>query len=175
MTVDQAHSPNESHTKDENTKITSQDVGLIFAREYYTFLNKRPDRLYAFYGSDSLLVRGDEGETVSTVKGQEEISKKIEELEFDNCKVLVTQVDSQLSANDGILVSVLGEMSNKGKPSQKFAETFFLAPQLNGYYILNNTFRYLKEKVDIDYYLCQENELEETEPLKDVQTDAAQP
>lgn len=71
MTVDQAHSPNESHTKDENTKITSQDVGLIFAREYYTFLNKRPDRLYAFYGSDSLLVRGDEGETVSTVKGQE--------------------------------------------------------------------------------------------------------
>lgn len=72
MTVDQIQSPNDAHLKNEN-KITSQDVGLIFAREYYTFLNKRPNRLHAFYGSDSLLVRGDEGETVSMVKGQEVI------------------------------------------------------------------------------------------------------
>lgn len=73
MTVDQNHSLNDAQLKNENGKITSQDVGLIFAREYYTFLNKRPNRLHAFYGLDSLLVRGDEGETVSMVKGQEVI------------------------------------------------------------------------------------------------------
>jgi hypothetical protein len=69
-------------------------------------------------------------------------------------------VDSQISSNDGIIISVLGEISNKEMPSQKFAETFFLAPQPNGYYILNNIFRFLKDKVDIDYYKCEDEEEE---------------
>lgn len=60
--------------KDENgtaPALASQDVGLIFVREYYTFLNRKPQRLYAFYGENSVLVRGDEGESVSTYHGQE--------------------------------------------------------------------------------------------------------
>lgn len=51
--------------------LESQDVGLIFVREYYTFLNKKPHRLHAFYNKDSLFVRGDEGTVTSTVQGQE--------------------------------------------------------------------------------------------------------
>jgi hypothetical protein len=51
--------------------VASQDVGLIFVREYYTFLNKKPHRLHAFYNKDSLFVRGDEGSVTTTVKGQE--------------------------------------------------------------------------------------------------------
>lgn len=51
--------------------IASQDVGLLFVREYYTFLNKKPLRLHAFYNKDSYFVRGDEGETVQTYHGQE--------------------------------------------------------------------------------------------------------
>ncbi|CAO3597046.1 unnamed protein product [Absidia cylindrospora] len=42
--------------------LASQDVGLLFVREYYTFLNKKPSRLHAFYNKDSYFVRGDEGE-----------------------------------------------------------------------------------------------------------------
>jgi hypothetical protein len=56
-----------NHTK----ALASQDVGLIFVREYYTFLNKKPSRLYAFYNKDSLFVRGDEGANVTTAKGQD--------------------------------------------------------------------------------------------------------
>lgn len=51
--------------------LESQDVGLIFVREYYTFLNKKPHRLHAFYNKDSLFVRGDEGTVTVTVQGQE--------------------------------------------------------------------------------------------------------
>ncbi|KAI8335763.1 hypothetical protein BC941DRAFT_429292 [Chlamydoabsidia padenii] len=138
--------------------IASQDVGLLFVREYYTFLNKKPLRLHAFYNKDSYFVRGDEGETVQTYHGQEEIRQKIEELNFEDCKVLVTQVDSQVSAGNGILIQVLGEMCVMDGPSQKFSQTFFLAPQPNGYYVLNDIFRFLKDEVDIDYYTCEDDQ-----------------
>lgn len=42
-------------------------------------------------------------------------------------------------------------MSNKGGPSHKFAQTFFLAEQPNGYYVLNDVFRFLKEEVEHDF------------------------
>lgn len=61
----------EQHQKENNTQLASQDVGLIFVREYYTFLNKKPNRLHAFYNKDSTLVRGDEGTVTATMKGQE--------------------------------------------------------------------------------------------------------
>lgn len=86
----------------------------------------------------------------------QEIRKKIEDLHFEDCRVLVSQVDSQISANNGILVQVLGEMCNMDGPLQKFSQTFFLAPQINGYYVLNDIFRFLKDEVNIDYYTCDE-------------------
>ncbi|KAG1151223.1 hypothetical protein G6F37_008839 [Rhizopus arrhizus] len=151
---------------------SSQDVGLIFVREYYTFLNKKPSRLHAFYSKDSLFVRGDEGAITETAKGQEEICKKIEECKFEDCKVLVTQVDSQLSVNDGILIHVLGEMCNQNGPSQKFSQTFFLATQPNGYYVLNDIFRFLKDEVQIDYYSYEEGEAKKTSTTQPVSADA---
>ena len=65
----------ENGTKNPAT-LASQDVGLIFVREYYTFLNKNPHKLFGFYGNDSLMVRGDEGEVATTIRGQEVKEKK---------------------------------------------------------------------------------------------------
>lgn len=39
-------------------------------------------------------------------------------------------------------------MSNKSAPSKKFVETFVLTPQTNGYYVLNDIFRYLNDEED---------------------------
>ncbi|KAI8147813.1 hypothetical protein BJV82DRAFT_593453 [Fennellomyces sp. T-0311] len=147
----------------KNSALASQDVGLLFVREYYTFLNKNPQKLYGFYGKDSLMVRGDEGKPAATLRGQEEIRKKIDDLGFHDCRVLVTQVDSQVSMSDGLIVQVLGEMCNRDGPVQKFSQTFFLAPQPNGFYVLNDVFRYLKDDVDIDYYTCEDKQLEKGE------------
>ncbi|KAI8369454.1 uncharacterized protein BYT42DRAFT_584537 [Radiomyces spectabilis] len=154
-------SPAKPATTKQSDSAASHDIGLIFVREYYTFLNKKPQRLHAFYGTDSVLVRGDEGDAVRSYQGQEEIRQKFEELNFEDCKVLVTQLDSQMSSGDGIIIQVLGEMCNKDGPSQKFAQTFFLAPQPNGYYVLNDIFRFLKDEVNIDYYTCDEEEEQE--------------
>jgi len=37
-------------------------------------------------------------------------------------------------------------MSNKGEAWRKFVQTFFLAEQPNGYFVLNDIFRFLKEE-----------------------------
>jgi hypothetical protein len=72
----------------------------------------------------------------------------IQGLSFQDCRVVISNVDSQLSREEGVIVQVLGEMSNRGLPSQKFVQTFFLAKQPKGYYILNDIFRFLREELD---------------------------
>ncbi|ORX92134.1 NTF2-domain-containing protein [Basidiobolus meristosporus CBS 931.73] len=132
-------------------KIESYEVGWMFVQEYYTFLNKDSSRLHCFYNKKSTMIHGTEGEQVKPYHGQQEIHSKILDLGFDDCRVLVSSVDSQASLNGGIIIQVLGEMSNKGGPSQKFAQTFFLAEQPNGYFVLNDIFRYLKDEVDEEF------------------------
>ncbi|CAG8437891.1 7510_t:CDS:2 [Diversispora eburnea] len=130
-------------------KVNTSEVGWLFVHEYYTFLNKEPSRLHCFYGGKSTLIHGYEGEQVKPCQGEKEIQEKIQELDLDNCRVLVTNVDSQASQNGGIVIQVLGEMSNRGESSRKFAQTFFLAVQPNGYFVLNDIIRFLKEDEDI--------------------------
>ncbi|KAK9462474.1 uncharacterized protein V1516DRAFT_159112 [Lipomyces oligophaga] len=93
---------------------------------------------------------GDEGENSPRYVGQSQISKKFMKLDIKDCKVLLSNIDSQPS-NDGFVIQVLGEMSIRAGPSQKFVQTFFLAEQnvagKPNYYVLNDIFRFLKEDV----------------------------
>ena len=75
------------------------------------------------------------------------ISEKIKSLDFQDCKVRVLNVDSQASYSN-IVVQVIGEMSNKSEPHHKFVQTFVLAEQPNGYFVLNDIFRYLNDDED---------------------------
>lgn len=75
------------------------------------------------------------------------INEKIRALDFHDCKVRVLNVDTQGSM-DNILVAVIGEISNRSEPSRKFSQTFVLAQQPNGYYVLNDIFRYLADEVE---------------------------
>lgn len=49
-------------------------------------------------------------------------------------------------------------MSNKSAPSKKYVQTFVLTPQTNGFYVLNDIFRYLND---------EEDEIVEDEPAQD--------
>jgi hypothetical protein len=60
------------------------------------------------------------------------------------------------STNNGIIVQVLGEMSNQGTEARKFAQTFFLAEQPKGYYVLNDIFRFLREDIDYEDGVAEE-------------------
>ncbi|KAA1122363.1 hypothetical protein PGTUg99_037089 [Puccinia graminis f. sp. tritici] len=126
----------------------ASEIGWAFVPQYYTFVNKDPSRLHCFYTKRSTLIHSTEGEEATPCFGQQEIHEKFMSLNFDDCKVFVSNVDSQSSADGGIIVQVLGEMSNQAGPWRKFAQTFFLAEQPNGFFVLNDIFRYMKEEDD---------------------------
>lgn len=56
----------------------------------------------------------------------------------------VSNVDSQASY-DNIVIQVIGEISNKSGEPKKFVQTFVLAQQPAGYYLLNDIMRYIDE------------------------------
>lgn len=72
------------------------------------------------------------------------ISERIKELDFHDCKVRVSNVDSQASY-DNIVIQVIGEICNKSGEPKKFVQTFVLAQQPAGYFLLNDILRYVNE------------------------------
>jgi hypothetical protein len=83
------------------------------------------------------------------------IGARIKELDFHDTKVRVTNVDSQ-GSDANIVIQVIGEVSNKGQPHKRFAQTFVLAEQTNGYFVLNDIFRYLAEEPEEEEELHQD-------------------
>jgi len=72
------------------------------------------------------------------------IQEHIKSLDFQDCKVCIYNVDSQ-GSEDNIVIQVIGETSNKGEEPKKFVQTFVLAKQPSGYFVLNDILRYIKE------------------------------
>ncbi|RPB27712.1 hypothetical protein L211DRAFT_834562 [Terfezia boudieri ATCC MYA-4762] len=161
-----------------STAQPPDQVGWLFVEQYYTTLGETPDKLSLFYGKKSSLVWGTEGETLPMIQGRSEISERIKSLHFKDCKVRVTNVDSQASAGGGILIQVMGDMIKDQGPCQRFTQTFFLAEQPNGYFVLNDIFRYLKEEEEVfpeeeeaapepEAVPVEESPVEEPEPVKE--------
>jgi len=128
---------------------TPQSVGREFVRQYYTLLNKAPLHLHRFYSGDSSFVHGGlekDDKTLEPVHGQQEIHEKIMQLNFRDCKAKIRQVDAHATLASGVVVQVLGELSNNHQPMRRFMQTFVLAPQSpKKYYVYNDIFRYQDE------------------------------
>lgn len=129
-----------------HSNVVPSEVGWQFVPQYYTYVNKQPQRLHCFYTKSSTFIHGTEGEDGKPAFGQQEIHNRITAIGFEDCKVFIHSVDAQSSANGGIIIQVIGEMSNRGEAWKKFVQTFFLAEQPNGYFVLNDIFRFLKEE-----------------------------
>ncbi|CAI6335743.1 unnamed protein product [Periconia digitata] len=136
-------------------QIPKDEVGWYFVEQYYTTLSKTPDKLYLFYNKRSQFVSGTEEDKVNVCVGQKAINDRIKELDFHDTKVRVTNVDSQ-GSDANIVIQVIGEISNRGQPHKRFVQTFILAEQTNGYFVLNDIFRYLAEDLEEEEELQQE-------------------
>lgn len=73
------------------------------------------------------------------------IQDRIKDLDFQNCKVRVSNVDSQASF-ENIVIQVIGETSNKAGNPKKFVQTFVLAQQPSGYFVLNDILRFIDDE-----------------------------
>ncbi|KAH9868572.1 hypothetical protein J1614_007644, partial [Plenodomus biglobosus] len=137
------------------SEIPKDEVGWYFVEQYYTTLSKSPDRLYLFYNKRSQYVSGVEEDKVNVCLGQKAINERIKELEYKDTKVRVTNVDSQ-GSDANIVIQVIGEISNQGQPHKRFVQTFVLAEQTNGYFVLNDIFRFLAEEPEEDEEVHQD-------------------
>ncbi|XP_053575629.1 ras GTPase-activating protein-binding protein 1 [Bombina bombina] len=108
-------------------------VGREFVRQYYTLLNQAPDFLHRFYGKSSSYVHGgldSNGKPADAVYGQTDIHKKVMSLNFKDCRTKIRHVDAHATLNDGVVVQVMGELSNNRQPMRRFMQTFVLAPEV---------------------------------------------
>ncbi|KAL5612584.1 hypothetical protein BROUX41_004321 [Berkeleyomyces rouxiae] len=138
---DPEHQSSNANTTQEPTK---DEVGWFFVEQYYTTLSKSPEKLHLFYTKNSQFVYGEEAQVSNVSVGRSSIEQRIRELGFQDCKVRVSNVDS-LSSFDNIVIQVIGETSNKQEPPRKFVQTFVLAKQTSGYFVLNDIWRFITD------------------------------
>ncbi|KAJ6789870.1 hypothetical protein PWT90_04257 [Aphanocladium album] len=136
-------------TSSDNSNLAKDEVGWYFVEQYYTTLSKSPEKLHLFYSKRSQFVYGQEAEVANVAVGRQAIQERIKALDFQDCKVRVSNVDSQAS-DESIVIQVIGETSNKGAEPRKFVQTFVLAQQPSGYFVLNDMLRYIDEEDDTE-------------------------
>lgn len=73
------------------------------------------------------------------------INEKILSLNYEDYTAEIKTADAQESYEKGVIVLVTGCLTGKDNVRRKFSQTFFLAPQDKGYYVLNDVFRYIEE------------------------------
>ncbi|KAF4962736.1 hypothetical protein FSARC_9205 [Fusarium sarcochroum] len=162
-----------------NSNLSKDEVGWYFVEQYYTTLSKSPEKLHLFYGKRSQFVYGLEAEVANVSVGRQAIQERIKALDFQDCKVRVSNVDSQASF-DNIVIQVIGETSNKAAAPKKFVQTFVLAQQPSGYFVLNDILRYIDEESDDESAAAPEEAAEEPaapaveEPAAPVEPEAPQ-
>lgn len=123
---------------------SAQVVGNAFVQQYYLVLHQSPDLVYRFYQDASRLARpasaaGAAG--MDSVTTMEAISEKI--MEMDVSKAEIRTVDSQESLGGGVTVLVTGHLTGRDGVRREFSQSFFLAPQEKGYFVLNDIFRFV--------------------------------
>ena len=75
-------------------------------------------------------------------------------LDYRDFRAEIKTVDSLDSLNGSVLVMVTGALSSQSRPKRNFVQTFFLAPQNVGYFVLNDMFRYLDGEPNPVQYLA---------------------
>ncbi|KAJ1435331.1 RNA-binding domain superfamily [Sesbania bispinosa] len=127
------------------TTPSAQMVGNAFVEQYYHILHHSPELVYRFYQDSSVISRPDSNGVMTSVTTMKGINEKILSLNFKEFKAEIKTADAQNSYKEGVTVLVTGCLTGKDNLRRKFAQSFFLAPQDNGYFVLNDVFRYVED------------------------------
>ncbi|KAI3676354.1 hypothetical protein L1987_85960 [Smallanthus sonchifolius] len=125
--------------------VSAQVVGNAFVQQYYHILHQSPGLVHRFYQDISKLGRPEEDGSMSLTTTMDAINSKIISLNYDEFRAEIKSVDAQESLSGGVNVLVTGYLTGKDNVLRKFTQTFFLAPQDKGYFVLNDMFRYMED------------------------------
>ncbi|KAL0386077.1 UNVERIFIED_CONTAM: Nuclear transport factor 2 [Sesamum radiatum] len=123
-------------------KMLPQVVANAFVKQYYAILNKCPENLHKFYQESSLLGwPGSDGvlKPVTTLSG---INDKIMSSDYKYSSAEIKTTDAQESVEGGVIVAVTGSLTLKDNVKMNFSQTFFLAKQEKGFFVLNDILRF---------------------------------
>ncbi|KAL7584897.1 hypothetical protein Lser_V15G41860 [Lactuca serriola] len=128
-----------------SSSVTASQVGSYFVQQYYQVLQQQPEFVHQFYTDSSTMIRVD-GESTETASAIFQIHTLIQSLLFSGIEIKT--INAVQSWNEGIIVVVSGSVKSKYFSGwRKFVQTFFLAPQEKGYFVLNDIFHFASEEV----------------------------
>lgn len=133
-----------------STVPTAQIVGNAFVDQYYHILHHSPEQVYKFYQDSSVLSRQEANGLTSSVTTMQAINEKILSLDSINYKAEIKTADAQNSHQRGVILLVTGCLTGRDNVTKNFTQTFFLAPQEKGYFVLNDIFRYIEENEPLE-------------------------
>ncbi|GLT41309.1 hypothetical protein SLA2020_153840 [Shorea laevis] len=120
-------------------------VGSYFVTQYYQVLQQQPELVHQFYSDNSTMVRVD-GESRDSATAMMQIDAMIMSLNFT--AIEIKTINSVDSWNGGVLVMVSGAVKAKDFSSRRnFVQTFFLAPQEKGFFVLNDIFQFIDDGI----------------------------
>ncbi|KAM3213357.1 hypothetical protein ACQJBY_066001 [Aegilops geniculata] len=119
-------------------------IGNAFAQHYYKILNESPEDVHKFYHDESILGRKPHSDgTLTSITTLCDINKHFVSTYLKGCSMQIDNVDSQPSHEGGVLVLVSGSFTVPDAMKRRFTQSFFLAPQKGGYFVLNDVLRYI--------------------------------
>ena len=96
--------------------------------------------LRSFYGKNSYVCAelDSNGKPVEAVYGLSrkfmdfflEIHRKVMSQNLTNCHTKIHHIDADATLNDGVVVQVMGLLSNNNQALRRFMQTFVLAPEV---------------------------------------------
>ncbi|XVE86088.1 hypothetical protein DITRI_Ditri18aG0008100 [Diplodiscus trichospermus] len=132
-----------------NSNQKAQRAASEFVRQYYYLLGEFPEYVYRFYKDSSRVCwQGQDGVKIKLTT-MEAITDHFLSLfgakkQFENFAFNV-----QDSCDNGLFLVVIGRMTSKnGNKPKKFSQSFFLATQETGYFVLNDVLRFLDNDDD---------------------------
>ncbi|KAL5578937.1 hypothetical protein UlMin_011379 [Ulmus minor] len=110
-------------------------VGRVFVNHYYNLFDTDRTSLSSLYQPTSLLTF--EGQKI---EGVANITCKLNQLPFDQCKHVISTIDSQPSSfSNGVVVFVSGSLQLPGEEhSLRFSQMFHLVPTAQGSFVVQN-------------------------------------
>ncbi|KAL4558621.1 hypothetical protein LXL04_036822 [Taraxacum kok-saghyz] len=127
-----------------SSSVTASQVGSYFVQQYYQVLQQQPEFVHQFYTDSSTMIRVD-GESTETASAIFQIHTLIQSSLFSGIEIKT--INSVESWSEGIVVVVSGSVKSKYFNGwRKFVQTFFLAPQEKGYFVMNDIFHFVSEE-----------------------------
>ncbi|WOG93245.1 hypothetical protein DCAR_0312526 [Daucus carota subsp. sativus] len=127
---------------------SAHNVGMAFVAQYYPILQEHPESVYKFYQDLSVISRPEPDGGMISVTTMKDINDKICSMNYKTAEILTA--DAQDSMKDGVILLVTGFLTGADNLRRRFTQTFFLAPQHVGYFVLNDVLRYIDENDPLD-------------------------